>query len=559
MDSPDEDQTRDSLSLDDDIAINRAIDAYENTCRAAAGGGTEPPLEPFLVGLSDAVADAVRRHFSCNRPVIPRYCLLDEVGRGGMGVVYRALAEGTDREVAVKILDGGELARVVRLRLMFEGAVLTRLKHPNIVPITEFGEHHGNTYLIMPLVRGGTLRSRIAEWSLASAHCPAEQVAGRKREIANLVEKLARATAHVHQRGVIHRDLKPANVLLDANGEPLICDFGLARRLDDALRITREGEFAGTIPYMAPEQLDGRPDLTVAVDVYSLGAILYELLTGHPPFAETGFGLATHIERKKKDNQPPRPSSVNPNLAPDDDLEWIAMECLYLNPNDGFANADALADALKHYANGERVRERESWGQWGRRILRPVSGELREPEYVLRWFKPLRVEGLTCLLAHVGMFLLLANHAPGWVLWLWLLSTDTLMGWTIWTVAQKRSGFRLSTLEWDVLHLWAAATAGEVLLFALHCPLFSPADPEAIVRFYATWAIMRAVLFFVEGHLFWPRLRVVSIIYAIVAVVLPWVGLFASLVYGLLTGGFFLWLSLQSNTASPATRQNVAD
>jgi hypothetical protein len=155
------------------------------------------------------------------------------------------------------------------------------------------------------------------------------------------------------------------------------------------------------------------------------------------------------------------------------------------------------------------------------------------------------------------MFLLLSNNPQSWALWMWLLATDTLLGWGIWLRTKARHRYRLTPMEWQIFHIWIAATLGEFVVFGLHCPLGEPVDPNRVIQFYSMWAVMRAVVFFIEGHLFWKRLRLVSVTFLVAAIVMPWLGLYAALLYGFLTGGWFFWHSLHvpaGTRGEPANR-----
>ncbi len=532
----------------EDIAIERAKDFYKAACQEAHDAGRPgPDITACLDPLPEELRSTARRQIAD----IPGYFVVGEQGRGGMGRVYRATPLGSTQRVAVKILEGAEWERVDRIK-----ETLRKLDHPNLVRIEAvIGDKElRQAFLVMPLVEGGNLKTAIGRWSALPKHFGQDDVLHRQREIARLVEKLASAIHYLHERAIIHRDLKPANILIDLNSEPLVCDYGLARPTERGLHDpSSTNARIGTPLYMAPEQFAGSRDLTVKVDVYALGAILYELLTGYPPFAGKDVSNV-EVERQRLAEQLPLPPhAVNEALPADDDLAWLTLQCLHRDP-DLRPDAKQLAGWLKHYLARQRIRPEESLLQRLRRRLRP--GDMKEPEYIDRWYRSLRIEGVTNPLAHIGMFLLLSNNAPGWSLWACLLLCDTLLGWSIWVSNGVRKGFRLSPMERDVLHLWIAGTTGEFLLFTLHCPLFGPADPQQVVGFYATWAVTRAMLFFIEGHLFWPPLRVVSAVYVVAVLVMPWIGLYAALLYGFLTGGWFMLLSFRPR--SPATRRRSA-
>lgn len=282
------------------------------------------------------------------------YELLEEIARGGMGVVYRARQVSLNRAVALKMILAGHLATpALKQRFHTEAEAAARLDHPHIVPIYEIGEHDGQHYFSMKLVEGGTLAGLTASRKSAAALASGDNAALFQRA-ATVMAAVARAVHYAHQRGILHRDLKPTNILLDDKGEPHITDFGLAKLAEDDSELTISIAVLGTPAYMSPEQAAGQSKgLTTATDIYSLGAILYELLTGQPPFrAET----TVEILRQVGEKEPPRPRVLVPAL--DSDLETVCLKCLNKDPGQRYGSAEMLAEDLDRWRHGEPIQAR---------------------------------------------------------------------------------------------------------------------------------------------------------------------------------------------------------
>jgi WD40 repeat protein len=303
---------------------------------------------------------------------IPGYDILEELGRGGMGIVYKAHQRKLGRLVALKVVAAGSAADVAdRTRFRTEAEAVARLQHPNIVQVFEVGEYDGRPYCAMEFVAGGTLQQRLSAGPLPP------------RQATALLEELARGAHAAHRAGVVHRDLKPANVLLASPvvltpGEsltPKITDFGLAKRLDDDSGQTRSGTIIGTPSYMAPEQAAGQgKDVGPAADVYALGAILYECLTGRPPFKAA---LVLDTLEQVRSQEPVAPSRLQPKVPRD--LETVCLKCLHKEPKRRYASAEALAEDLRRFRDGKPVQARpistvERLAKWARR--QPVVAAL---------------------------------------------------------------------------------------------------------------------------------------------------------------------------------------
>ncbi|MFO0951170.1 MAG: serine/threonine-protein kinase [Isosphaeraceae bacterium] len=271
------------------------------------------------------------------------YEILEELGRGGMGVVYRARQVSLNRPVALKMIRSGVLADADELRrFQNEVEAVALLDHPGVVPVYEVGELDGQRYFSMKLIDGGCITSRL------------ETYRDDPRAAARLVAEAAEAVAHAHARGVLHRDLKPANLLIDAAGHPHVTDFGLAKRISDDAEMTQTGAILGTPAYMSPEQAAGRRGaITTATDVYGLGAVLYSLLSGKAPFAG-----ATVIETLDavRTSSPEGPRRLNPRVPRD--LETVCLKCLEKEPGRRYATAQALAADLRAWLDNRPIAAR---------------------------------------------------------------------------------------------------------------------------------------------------------------------------------------------------------
>ena len=407
------------------------------------------------------------------------YEILEELGRGGMGVVYKARQRSLGRPVALKMMKEARLSSDAdRARFRAEAEAVARLKHPNIVTVHEVGDRDGLPYIVMEFVAGKTLAQSLADGPLPP------------REAARLVAQVARAVHHAHEQGILHRDLKPANILLqksEARSQksepstdlwpltsdlcPLVTDFGLAKRLSVSPASVRDwktqtGAIVGTPGYMAPEQATGRRDLTPATDVYALGAILYECLTGRPPFQATD-PVAALMMVVEQEPVPPRllVSGI------DRDLELICLKCLQKPPELRYATAGELAADLEAYLAGETLSSQPSGlGYFLSRMLRETHHVGVLENWGLLWIWHSLATFVLCLLTQVLAWSNVADHATYLVLW-----TVGLIAWgTILWRLRRRAGPVLF-VERQLAHAWAAGVCASIATFVIELLMGLPA------------------------------------------------------------------------------------
>jgi len=333
----------------DDLSVKQPQFSHDQP--TAAELGQDPPAPP------DASEPTRIRCFG-------DYEIIREIARGGMGVVFQARQMSLNRTVALKMILAGQLANEVDVRRFYtEAEAAANLDHPGIVPIYEVGQHEGQHYFSMGFVEGQSLSQRLAEGPLPA------------RQAAELIRRVSAAIEYAHRRGVIHRDLKPANILIDANGSPRVTDFGLAKNVQRDSGLTGSRQIMGTPSYMPPEQAGGkRGEVGPAADVYALGATLYALITGRPPFqAATPLDTVLLVV----DAEPVPPSRLVPGLP--HDLDTICLKCLEKDPRRRYPSARLLGEDLAHWLRGEPIsarpvgRPERAW-KWARR--RPVVAGL---------------------------------------------------------------------------------------------------------------------------------------------------------------------------------------
>jgi serine/threonine-protein kinase len=423
------------------------------------------------------------------------YELRQELGRGGMGVVYRAWQGSLSREVAVKMILRGQLAtKLDRERFEAEAQAAAKLDHPGIVPVYEVGEIDGRPYFSMKFVRGTTLGQRLVAGPLPP------------REAARMLATVARAIHFAHMRGVLHRDLKPSNILLDENGEPHVTDFGLAKQLEAGESVTKSGMMIGTPAYMAPEQAAGvRGQVGPRSDVYSLGVILYHMLTGRPPF-QAASPAEMVLLVLEQDPVPPRML----NQKADRDLEMICLRCLQKPLDLRYASAAGLADDLEAYLNDESISARS--GRFGQML----AGMMRETHHAavlenwgLLWMWHSLALFIACVATNTLDLLGDKNRWHYFLLW-----TAGLGAWAAVFWALRRRMGPVTFVERQIAHLWA----GSMICIALLFPLEAWLKLEPLT--------LSPVLGLVTGMVFLAKA-------------------------GILSGEFYLWAALLFLTAIP--------
>jgi eukaryotic-like serine/threonine-protein kinase len=387
--------------------------------------------------------------------VLGDYELLAELGRGGMGVVYKARQISLGRTVALKMILRGALASDADVaRFQSEAEMAARLEHPNIVPLYEVGQFDGQPYFSMKWIAGTTLAKRLADGPLPP------------REAAEILAPICRAVHFAHTQGVLHRDLKPSNILIDEANRPHVTDFGLAKRLADDGTLTHSGAVVGTPSYMAPEQAGGqRGEIGPASDIYSLGAILYQMLTGRPPF-QAASPVDTVLMVLEQEPLPPRVV----NAKADRDLEMISLKAIQKPIGLRYASAAAMADDLESYLAGEPVSARSGgFTQVLARLFRETHHAPVLKNWGVLWMWHSLVLLLLCtstnLLQHNGV----TSRWPYLLLWVGGLAVWAPIFWAI----RRRAG-PVTFVERQIAHVWGAAVAASVSLFGVEWLLDLP-------------------------------------------------------------------------------------
>lgn len=433
-------------------------------------------LRHALTATSDSQASTQPQHFVV--PSLPYdlddYRLLEVIGRGGMGVVYRALQLSLNRDVAIKMIqENRPLSPENRQRFLAEAEANARLDHPGIVPLYEVNEFQGHPYFSMQLIRGETLAERLRQGPLP------------QRQAAEIMVDVCRAIGFAHSQGVLHRDIKPSNIMIDAQHQIRVTDFGLAKFSGSFDSLTRTGAVIGTPSYMSPEQASGRSSLGPRSDVYSLGAVLYHLLTGRPPFiADSPLQLAMQV----LEHDPPPVRLLEPRI--DRDLEMIVSRSIQKPPDLRYESAEQMADDLGAFLRDEPVIARSG------KIAEVVARWFRETHHAavlenwgLLWMWHSLVLLCVCLLTEFMQWSGVQNRLSYAGLWIFGLGTWAVVFW----VLRRRMG-PVTFVERQIAHVWGASLIAIALLTPLEWMLdLKPLTLSPIL------ALVGAMVFFVKA------------------------------------------------------------
>jgi tRNA A-37 threonylcarbamoyl transferase component Bud32 len=524
-------------------------------CRVRRRLGERPEVGEYRGRFPDLIAtdDTIGMTGADEPPVRPcrveGYEIEATLGQGGMGVVYKARQARLNRTVALKMLLPNAVAGPEDLRrFRTEVEATAALRHAHIVRVHEFGECDGRPYYSMEFIDGPSLQERLDTGPLAG------------RAAARYLAPVARAVQHAHDHGILHRDVKPSNILLDGEDRPHVTDFGIAKRLTGGDSRTRTGAVVGTPGYMAPEQAAGRKDVGAAADVYGLGALLYALLTGRPPFlAET----LSDTLRQVLESEPVPPRLLNPNV--DRDLETICLKCLEKEPERRYASAAALAEDLERYLVGEPITARSV--NLFDRLARTLGHGAHDAEFH-SWGTLLFLLGIVVFVCHVGIFAAWHAGLPRWVRWAIGSAEFTLIGVAF---VRNRPGRLLPTsaAERQLWTIWLGYFLAFVALATIDVQVFDHSveepllgDPGRPWSVYPYSTVLAGFAFFVMGSGYWGGCYLIGTAFLICSVLMPRQQEIAPLVFAVLWSAALCVLGLRlrhlAREASPAPSRPAA-
>ena len=494
------------------VSVTDAV-AMESTIIMRDDRGEELAVEQQ--GIRPFIGDGFVPGVSSLPAQFGEYELLEEIGRGGMGIVYRAIQKSLQRVVAVKMLLRRDLASQADLtRFRSEAEAAAQLDHPGIVSIFEVGEHQGHPFYSMRYIEGTTLSKR-----LQSGPIP-------PREGAQILLRVAEAVQAAHARGVLHRDLKPSNILIDLAGKPHVSDFGLAKRLEGHQTMTHTGAILGTPCYMSPEQAAGsRGDVGPVSDVWSLGAILYQVLVDRPPF-QASSPMDTLLAVLEVD--PPLPRSINREV--NRDLEMIALKTLQKPQDLRYASAADLANDLRAFLASEPIAARQGG------VLDVVSRLLRETHHAvvlenwgLLWMWHSVVVLILSVITDVLAWQGVESRWPYVVLWTGGLALWAPIFWAL----RYRAG-PVTAVERQVAHIWGGTMIASMLLFSVEELLGLP-----VLKLSPVLALLAGLMFFAKAGILSGAFYIQSICLFVTGLVMCGLPQFQHILFGLVSGGCF--------------------
>lgn len=449
------------------------------------------------------------------------YVLEEEIGRGGMGIVYRATRLTDHEPVAIKMILKGDFATdIERQRFDSEAFAVARLTHPNIIPIFEIGEYLGRSFFCMKLIPGQSLAERLARGPMPT------------QRAAKVMVDISDAIRYAHEQGILHRDLKPSNILLDDAGKPYVADFGLAKEADDRISLTRSGAILGTPSYMSPEQASGnRGQVNILSDVYSLGAVLYHILTGHPPFLGSS-PVDTVLMVLEQDPVAPRAL----NRRADKRLEMIAMKCMQKPQDLRYQSAGSLEDDLRAFLRNEPVAAGEGrFGQIISHLFRETHHAVILENWGFLWMWHSLVLLVTCLATNVLFLIGDATKTQYWLMWTFGLGAWAVVFWMI----RRRMG-PVTFVERQIAHVWAASMGCVALLFPLEYMLDLPSLSLAPLL-----SVVAAMVFLIKAGILSGTFYIQSVALVLTAIVMAFFKDFALTIFGVVSAACFFFPGLK--------------
>ncbi len=459
------------------------------------------------------------------------YTVLEEVGRGGMGIIFKARHNTLGRIVALKLIRAGELADDEQIRrFQAEAQAAAQLDHPGIITVYETGRHGPHHFMAMAFVEGRSLNHRLAQWAFPPP------------EAARCIQRAAEAVQYAHDRDIIHRDIKPQNILYGEDGQPRIADFGLAKKQHADHSLTATGAVLGTPAYMPPEQASGKMEsVGKPADIYSLGATLYFLLTGKPPFEANNV---VDLLMKVLDDEPVVPREINPNVPRD--LEAICLKCMSKQPESRYESAAALAEDLRRFQDGETISI--SSGDWTAALVQTLTrsrDDVKYKDWAIVLFEFAAIVWLTD-------FVVFLRCLYEWPYGHLIIGTARViqfvsMGWICWRHRVFQQGAANASAQ-HMLSLWigflVACNVTAVTVFQSAAVLHPDKQVELRVC-YPYFASLSGLLFFALGRNFWGACYAFGVLFFVMALAMPHMIAVAPLLFGTVWAGILITLGVR--------------